>query len=401
MSVTYSADQTVLVNGARTTFPRDNQNHSVAMIAGYDITGNVILGTFNDLGQLNVSATGTVTVGDVTIQATLANGQIFSLGEVLNPDLTTYSLFVQDPRAAYTGSSLNVNVTNAETGNFGLLNAGAVRINPATNEALLAVSAQLPASLGAKTSAASLSAVLATNQAPLPVTQSGTWTVALATETIMIGQVEIANGPNIAAVSAAGALKVDGSAVIQPVSGTITANAGTGNFTVVQKYPMQLGASSFNTATTFNNKNTYVTSFDFNLLTATVETAVLLINNPIASGKQLTLRRIIVLNDINNPAPFNIYVYVGATVTLNGTAATIANSYYGGGGAASAMTAFSGPTTSIAGIRILNHGINLEATAEYDFDGLACIAPASNIVITGLPSVSNMNIGITLFWSEI
>ena len=35
-------------------------------------------------------------------------------------------------------------------------------------------------------------------------------------------------------LTTAGALRVDGSAVTQPVSGTVTANAGTGNFTVVQ-----------------------------------------------------------------------------------------------------------------------------------------------------------------------
>lgn len=38
-------------------------------------------------------------------------------------------------------------------------------------------------------------------------------------------------GTNLATISAAGALKIDGSATTQPVSGTITANAGTGTFT--------------------------------------------------------------------------------------------------------------------------------------------------------------------------
>lgn len=38
-------------------------------------------------------------------------------------------------------------------------------------------------------------------------------------------------GTNVASISAAGAVKVDGSAVTQPVSGTVTANAGTGIFT--------------------------------------------------------------------------------------------------------------------------------------------------------------------------
>jgi hypothetical protein len=40
-----------------------------------------------------------------------------------------------------------------------------------------------------------------------------------------------------AAVSAGGALKVDGSAATQPVSGTVTANAGTGTFTVDSELP--------------------------------------------------------------------------------------------------------------------------------------------------------------------
>lgn len=39
---------------------------------------------------------------------------------------------------------------------------------------------------------------------------------------------------NALSLTTAGALRIDGSAVTQPVSGTVTANAGTGNFTVVQ-----------------------------------------------------------------------------------------------------------------------------------------------------------------------
>lgn len=46
--------------------------------------------------------------------------------------------------------------------------------------------------------------------------------------------IQITDGTDLALVSAAGALAVDGSGVTQPVSGTITANAGTGSFTVAQ-----------------------------------------------------------------------------------------------------------------------------------------------------------------------
>lgn len=58
--------------------------------------------------------------------------------------------------------------------------------------------------------------------------------VTVSTSDIEIGAVEIKDGTtdNRTSVSAAGALKVDNSGVTQPVSGTITANAGTGTLAV-------------------------------------------------------------------------------------------------------------------------------------------------------------------------
>jgi hypothetical protein len=44
-------------------------------------------------------------------------------------------------------------------------------------------------------------------------------------------------------LTTAGALRVDGSGATQPVSGTVTANAGTGNFTVVQSTASNLNAT--------------------------------------------------------------------------------------------------------------------------------------------------------------
>jgi hypothetical protein len=69
---------------------------------------------------------------------------------------------------------------------------------------------------------------------------TGTATVKI-NATINPNSVYVANGINLQdattqtqklSISAAGAAKVDGSAVTQPVSGTVTANAGTGTFTV-------------------------------------------------------------------------------------------------------------------------------------------------------------------------
>lgn len=63
-------------------------------------------------------------------------------------------------------------------------------------------------------------------------TESGTWTVQPGnTANTTPWLTTINQGGNSATVSAGGALKVDGSAATQPVSGTVTANAGTGTFT--------------------------------------------------------------------------------------------------------------------------------------------------------------------------
>jgi hypothetical protein len=64
------------------------------------------------------------------------------------------------------------------------------------------------------------------------VTQSGPW--ALSAGSALIGGVRLIDtgGTNAAAISAAGRLSVDPSGVTSPVTGTVTANAGTGTFSV-------------------------------------------------------------------------------------------------------------------------------------------------------------------------
>lgn len=83
----------------------------------------------------------------------------------------------------------------------------------------------------------------------IAATQSGTWNITNVSGTVSLptGASTSAKQPALGTAGTASAdvitvqgiasmtaLKVDGSAVTQPVSGTVTANAGTGNFTVVQ-----------------------------------------------------------------------------------------------------------------------------------------------------------------------
>lgn len=82
-------------------------------------------------------------------------------------------------------------------------------------------------------------------------TQSGTWTVQPGnTANTTPWLTTISQGGNAATVTASNALKIDGSAVTQPVSGTVTANAGTGNFTVIQSTASNLRAQLASESTT-------------------------------------------------------------------------------------------------------------------------------------------------------
>lgn len=111
---------------------------------------------------------------------------------------------------------------------------GSVNVDQAVN---LSKVGGLPTSLGQKVMASSIPVTLSSNQSSIPVsgtisgtvsaTQSGTWTV------------QPGNTANTTA------WKVDGSAVTQPISGAVTANAGTGTFLVsAASLPLPSGAST-------------------------------------------------------------------------------------------------------------------------------------------------------------
>lgn len=169
-----------------------------------------------------------------------------------------------------TQYSLGVNLRLSSSGGsveFGT-NANPIRIDPTgtTTQPISAASLPLPSgaateatlatrladatftarinTLGQKTMANSTPVVLASDQTVIPVSQSGTWTVQPGnTANTTPWLITISQGGNSATVTGSNALKVDGSAVTQPVSGTVTANAGTGNFTVVQATAANLNAT--------------------------------------------------------------------------------------------------------------------------------------------------------------
>jgi hypothetical protein len=128
--------------------------------------------------------------------------------------------------ANVTESALPVGAATEET---------LVAIKTKTDNIDIALSTRLN-TLGQKTSANSAPIVIASDQSVIPVSDNGGSLTVDGTITAIQGSantaanawpLKITDGTNVASVSGAGALKTDGSSVTQPVSGTITANAGT------------------------------------------------------------------------------------------------------------------------------------------------------------------------------
>ena len=117
----------------------------------------------------------------------------------------------------------------AATANTGLVGANTIRVTVATDDVVTVDNGTLSV-VGTGLEATALRVTVASDSTGvLSVDDNGgTLTVDAPVGTPVF--VRQSDGVDAANVSAAGGLQVDGSGVTQPVSGTVTANAGTGNF---------------------------------------------------------------------------------------------------------------------------------------------------------------------------
>lgn len=134
---------------------------------------------------------------------------------------------------------------------------------PVTNAGITSIDGKTPA-LGQTTMSGSVPVAIASNQSAVPASQSGTWTVQPGnTANTTPWLTTISQGGNSATVTASSALKVDGSAVTQPVSAA--------------SLPLPTGAATESTLSTLNGK----VANDYGVSTGAVRTAAQLGN---ASG---------------------------------------------------------------------------------------------------------------------
>lgn len=226
--------------------------------------------------------TGPVVVG---VQDSNTGATVRRIGDATNAAIRV-NLVASAPTIAIAGTVAVSNLPGTVSTNSGNADASTIRVVIATNQPAYTVTAnagtnlntsalvldasltgRLPAgaspSTGESNTNTNLSRIGAYNYVfngttwdrwTGGVTQSGTWTT------------QINQGGNTATVSAGGALKVDGSAVTQPVSGTVTANIGTTNglaldATVTGRLPA--GASPANGESNTNTNLSRIGAFNY------------------------------------------------------------------------------------------------------------------------------------------
>lgn len=273
------------------TQPLPTGTNSIGQVTANAGTGTFTVGqatgtnlhTVVDSGTITANAgTGTFTVGQATgtnLHTVVDSGTITANigttgGLALNTTVLGLQVTQGSPTAGQNGTLVQGAITTAaptytdgQTSPLSLTTTGALRVDTSGSGATTVNQGTSPwvdnitqiggsgITLGQKAMAASLPVVIASDQTSFPVTGSGNFTVVQPTGTNLHAVIDsgtiaatqsgtwtvqpgntanttpwlttISQGGNAATVSAGGALKVDGSAVTQPVSGTVTANIGT------------------------------------------------------------------------------------------------------------------------------------------------------------------------------
>lgn len=180
--------------------------------ASVGATGSTVPSSASLAGATVITSAPTLTAGNLSSLYTTAAGRLIIDG----------SQVTQPVSGTITANAGTGTFNVAGTGTAGTANAGVVTIQGIAGMTAVTVSGTVTANAGTGNfNNASVSTTAATP--PGSATYMG-GSVTTAAPTYTTGQM------NALSLTTAGALRIDGSGTTQPVSGTVTANAGTGNF---------------------------------------------------------------------------------------------------------------------------------------------------------------------------
>lgn len=143
----------------------------------------------------------------------------------------------------------------------------------------------------------------------------------------------------------------------------------------------------------------FIVATSLNTASAGVDNPLVLIRNPIGSGKTLYLYRLIVGNLITN-VQCDYRIHHTPTIISNGTAFTPTNALIGNSNT-SVFNVYTLSTVSSTGTRLgsLNYGQNSNSL-DYLGDFSIQLPPGKDFLLTGNPSSNNRISAITIVWVE-
>lgn len=224
-----------------------------------------------------------------------------------------------------------------------------------------------------------------------PVSQFGAWNI----NAIQSGAWNVN-----ATQSGAWSVSVSNFPATQPVSGTVTANQGTSpwasNIRVVPTDAHSMYADGIYT----DNDKSFSVSASINQTSGGADNPLILIRNPVGSGKRMYIRTLSYGIPVANVFG-TMKLFANPTITANGAALTIANGQLGSA-VASSMLATSLPTIAADGtqLRSTTYGQNSDAIIV-DINGRIVVPPGNNLLITGNPASNNRIAALSLTWIEI
>jgi hypothetical protein len=359
--------------------------------------------------------------------------------------------------------SLKVEATIIDIGNVGILDSGDVRINPATEETLVAIkdqTDQFTFTGGALNVNATITfpSSMAVTQSTSPWVISGSVSVSNFPTTIDIGNfptsINVGNFPTSITVNTItgfalesggnlltiktntdqfkfngsdlkvelyiGAIAYDARQIralvnSDVVSAEITKWIGStapsvGQKTMANSIPVVLPSDQTIPISVSSGGNLwqertnasfgYIATTNVLTIATSVEQPFLLLKNPSGSGKNMRLEKIIFQSDANSKNVFRIYR--NPTITANGTALTINNLRFSG--SASIGTVYKISTTTSFGTLItpiIMLGSPAGSNTILDLDLGQFIEQNENLLITIDPSANGLSFAVTVYWVEV
>jgi hypothetical protein len=219
---------------------------SVTTAAPTYTTGQMNALSLTTSGALRIDGSATTQPVSGTVTANIGTTNGLALDTTLAKLTIAQSAALGSNTQALMGGSVTTAAPTYTTGNINplsLTTAGALRIDGSgttqpvsgTVTATQATAANLRSQTASESTTATATGTVASLTGGAVTTAAPTYTT---------GQM------NPLSLTTSGALRIDGSATTQPISGTVTANAGTGNFTVVQATAANLRSQTASESTT-------------------------------------------------------------------------------------------------------------------------------------------------------